>query len=977
MDHIHSPVSAHILQRFVRELWSCLKQKRRARNAGEVFCNMASTQIAEDNGGKRPMWVYPETTGADAPERWGHSACFCEGKLYIFGGCCGGLHFRELLTLDLKTMAWSSLASTGHQPETRDSHSAVLMGQRMIIFGGTNGSKKFNDVYILDLSAQSWSHPSVKGDPPAPRESHSATLVGDKRIVIFGGSGEGDGNHLNDLHILHLDNMEWTSPQVKGKLPTCRDSHTAVAIGNQLFVYGGDCRDRYLGELDILDLQTLTWIKLEMADGIQPGVRAGHAAVTLDNKMYIFGGVGDRAYYNDVWMLDVDSRVWTLLDVVGPNPQGRFSHVAVLAGNDIAVYGGCGEDEQPLNEFMVLCLKADQLSEGSPLRRYVKNKHGLVDTRGKDGLKDVVEGSRHERGACGSEGKNDECNLRLIDPIGGNTGCRWKEEFLNTAKRNCLDMKAESRISRCPLSIPSINEADSLHKPGLSTILNTSASKSDSHSELQQRMRLRKVPWPYIENMVAHASENNHTNLKRRKTSHLVRKLEGVDSEPDDHSPPISDHSSPSQTDPEQIRQKLHAMATNSKPLQPHFTMLLPQQPPGTLACSKYQARRYSQKFRQHKQHSHLGPQLFSIERQRMLRIPTLQLHALQKVSLPVYEAQSAHLKPVAVEHCAQDSTVRTLLQQRQAASSITGDEHQKQTNCRLKCLPNLVGSEVRGCVDGAFDSGYLMTAQLNGQVFRGLLFPHSSSSGIAVVNVPASNHDHVRPTVLAAHQPSVVIPSTVAQQGSSNLTPIGYPVFPVVHLTNSTLTAGANCVCFTANSGAETCTTNKLPNTTSISCSSVTTALKEIQRATESDVHNNIRKNGTLQVSVVGGTRANDDVHGETYHVHTGSTQANMEMVGNVSCVVRGQARSWVWQPPPGTYHPTMGHVGDNIQFVAASSSPGVAHTVNEVQTYVPTRAALWVGQNSGGDSVADIQAAVTLAAPTLSTPAASNPTS
>lgn len=33
------------------------------------------------------------------------------------------------------------------------------------------------------------------------------------------------------------------------------------------------------------------------------------------------------------------------------------------------------------------------------------------------------------------------------------------------------------------------------------------------------------------------------------------------------------------------------------------------------------------------------------------------------------------------------------------------------------------IGAEVRGTVDGAFDSGYLMTANVDGQLFRGVLF--------------------------------------------------------------------------------------------------------------------------------------------------------------------------------------------------------------------------------------------------------------
>lgn len=177
-------------------------------------------------------------------------------------GCCGGMHFSDVLMLNLDTMVWKTLATTGEGPGPRDSHSAVLVGQKMIVFGGTNGAKKVNDLHILDLATKEWIHPQCGGSPPSPRESHSATLVGDDKMVIFGGSGEGEANYLNDLHVLELKTMRWTSPVVKGNVPVPRDSHSSNVVGNRLFVYGGDCGDRYHGDVDVLDLETLTWWKV-------------------------------------------------------------------------------------------------------------------------------------------------------------------------------------------------------------------------------------------------------------------------------------------------------------------------------------------------------------------------------------------------------------------------------------------------------------------------------------------------------------------------------------------------------------------------------------------------------------------------------------------------------------------------------------------------------------------------------------------
>ncbi|KAL1074832.1 hypothetical protein V6Z11_D11G316600 [Gossypium hirsutum] len=158
--------------------------------------------------------------------------------------------------------------------------------------------------------------------------------------------------------------MRWTSPQVRGHIPVPRDSHSAIAIGNKLVVHGGDCGDRYLGDVDIFDMDTSTWSRLAV-QGSLPGVRAGHAAVNIGAKVFIIGGVGDKHYYNDVWVLDVIACCWTQLDICGQQPQGRFSHTAILAESDIAIYGGCGEDERPINELLVL-----QLGKQHPNGRY-------------------------------------------------------------------------------------------------------------------------------------------------------------------------------------------------------------------------------------------------------------------------------------------------------------------------------------------------------------------------------------------------------------------------------------------------------------------------------------------------------------------------------------------------------------------------------------------------------------------------------
>ena len=82
-------------------------------------------------------------------------------------------------------------------------------------------------------------------------------------------------------------------------------------------------------------------------------------------KVFIIGGVGDKHYYNDVWVLDVSACCWAQLDMCGRQPQGRSSHIAIFTESDIAIYGRYGEDECPINELLVL-----QLGTQHPNGRY-------------------------------------------------------------------------------------------------------------------------------------------------------------------------------------------------------------------------------------------------------------------------------------------------------------------------------------------------------------------------------------------------------------------------------------------------------------------------------------------------------------------------------------------------------------------------------------------------------------------------------
>jgi N-acetylneuraminic acid mutarotase len=89
-----------------------------------------------------------------------------------------------------------------------------VIGNRIFIIGGNDGAALFNDVHILNLDTMSWSTPETKGVPMSARAGHTAVLVDRDKIVIFGG-GNSSGP-TNDLYILNTDSMTWTKPKTYG-----------------------------------------------------------------------------------------------------------------------------------------------------------------------------------------------------------------------------------------------------------------------------------------------------------------------------------------------------------------------------------------------------------------------------------------------------------------------------------------------------------------------------------------------------------------------------------------------------------------------------------------------------------------------------------------------------------------------------------------------------------------------------------------
>ncbi|CAL8106155.1 unnamed protein product [Orchesella dallaii] len=240
-------------------------------------------------------------------------------------------------------------------PIPRIGHRAVMLNSKLIMFGGGN-QQIMHELLVFDIPSKTWSMPKEKGDIPVGRASYGMDTLG-KQIYIFGGVIE-HGYYVNELYRLDVDSWTWTKLNPTGEIPCARHGHSFTRLNDSFYVFGGLTDDtpnpprmelpRFLGDFFKLNvssnLEEISW-EIPNVFGSMPGPRESHSAVAHStssrryNRLIIYGGMcGMRL--NDLYIMDVDTRVWTKPTVRGIPPAPRSMHSANVVGNIMYVFGG-------------------------------------------------------------------------------------------------------------------------------------------------------------------------------------------------------------------------------------------------------------------------------------------------------------------------------------------------------------------------------------------------------------------------------------------------------------------------------------------------------------------------------------------------------------------------------------------------------------------------------------------------------------
>ncbi|PYH99834.1 galactose oxidase [Aspergillus ellipticus CBS 707.79] len=303
-----------------------------------------------------------------------------DGTAYVFGG---ELRPREPRDNDVHAITLTgaptltTTTATPHSPSPRVGTASTTLHNKLYIFSGRGGVAmapidEAGSLWEFNPSTSTWTHitPSQSTDPyPAARSYHAMTSDGTDKLYIHAGCPE--KGRLSDLWSFSLSTRTWTE-LAPAPDPPRGGTSIAFAAGLLYRMNGFDGTSEQGGSVDVYTPETNEWVLVSYTpDGVQGPVSRSVGAlvpVTHGGGGYLVTLFGERdpsslghqgagKMLGDVWVFEIEGRVWREVEVggEGPDPRGWFDADVVEAGR-VVVHGGLGESNERLGDVWVLTL---------------------------------------------------------------------------------------------------------------------------------------------------------------------------------------------------------------------------------------------------------------------------------------------------------------------------------------------------------------------------------------------------------------------------------------------------------------------------------------------------------------------------------------------------------------------------------------------------------------------------------------------
>ena len=232
-------------------------------------------------------------------------------------------------------------------------HTGTLVDDMILFIGGAFGiNAEYNSdkVFCLDLALRRFTIVETYGSSKRGKiVFHTADLLESRNeIIVLGGHQEIGECAAHVLYSLNTKSMRWTKMSWKGQDPTPTANHATCVVGNCLYIFGGiGTAYNVVNALHILDLTRTIPTFSKVESGAAPEPRFGTALFRHQGNMFVFGGKRSftgETRQNDLHRFDLASQTWHECEawMSTLRPSGRSNHKAVTLDERVLVFGGTG-----------------------------------------------------------------------------------------------------------------------------------------------------------------------------------------------------------------------------------------------------------------------------------------------------------------------------------------------------------------------------------------------------------------------------------------------------------------------------------------------------------------------------------------------------------------------------------------------------------------------------------------------------------
>ena len=145
------------------------------------------------------------------------------------GGPCTGGELASVERYDIAAQTWSTVASL---PSARSDLGAITKGGKIYVFGGCAGGVFLADVDVYDPETDTWS--TAPSDLSTPRAAMYSVGKKGGTIYVIGGYAGGLPLDLNEAYKVSLDTWTPAAPMI-----TARAEMGVVSHGGRIYTVGG------------------------------------------------------------------------------------------------------------------------------------------------------------------------------------------------------------------------------------------------------------------------------------------------------------------------------------------------------------------------------------------------------------------------------------------------------------------------------------------------------------------------------------------------------------------------------------------------------------------------------------------------------------------------------------------------------------------------------------------------------------------